>query len=157
LAGTEPGLSSEEEVLVIRACPACGTQNRVRVGRLADEARCGKCKSPLPPIADPIEVDPSLFDEVVREASVPVLVDFWAGWCAPCRIAAPEVQRAASALAGRALVLKVDTEAHPELAQRYGVRGIPNFVVLKDGQVVLQQAGVVRSDQMVEWLKQAGA
>jgi thioredoxin 2 len=142
---------------LIRACAACGTQNRVRVGRLADEARCGRCKTVLPPIAEPIEADPSLFDEVLREATVPVLVDFWADWCAPCRIAAPEVQRTASALAGRALVLKVDTEAHPSLAERYGVRGIPNFVVLTDGQIVFQQAGVVRSDQMVEWLKRAGA
>jgi thioredoxin 2 len=142
---------------VIRACLACGTQNRVRVGRLADEARCGKCKAVLPPIAEPIESDPSLFDEVAREATVPVLVDFWAGWCAPCRVAAPEVQRTASALAGRALVLKVDTEAHPALAERYGVRGIPNFVVLKNGQIVFQQAGLVRSDQMVAWLERAGA
>jgi thioredoxin 2 len=142
---------------VIRACPACGTLNRVRLGRLADEARCGKCKAALPPIAEPVEADASLLDEVVRESSLPVLVDFWADWCAPCRMAAPEVQRVASAMAGRAIVLKVDTEAHPALAERYGVRGIPNFVVLQGGRVAFQHAGLVRHQQMVEWLTRAGA
>jgi thioredoxin 2 len=144
-------------VAVIRACPSCGQKNRVRAGRLTDEARCGSCKTVLPPLAEPLEADPPLFDEVVSEAKVPVLVDFWAAWCAPCRIAAPEVERTASSMAGRAVVLKVDTEAHPGLAERFGVSGIPNFVVLKDGRVVFQQAGLVRHDQMEEWLTRAGA
>ena len=142
---------------MIRECPSCGQKNRISAGRLTDEARCGSCKRVLPPLAEPLNADPPLFDEVVSEAKVPVLVDFWADWCAPCRIAAPEVQRTASSMAGRAVVLKVDTEAHPGLAERFGVRGIPNFVVLKDGQVVFQQAGLVRHDQMEDWLTRAGA
>ena len=142
---------------MIRTCASCGKKNRIGADHLTDEARCGACKAVFPPLAEPVEADPQLFDEVMREAKVPVLVDFWAAWCGPCRMAAPEVQRTASAMAGRAVVLKVDTEAHPELAERFGVQGIPNFVVLKDGQVMFQQAGLVPHTQMEDWLTRAGA
>ena len=91
----------------------------------------------------------------MRDAPVPVLVDFWAEWCGPCRVAAPHVKRTAEAMAGRALVLKVDTEAHPDLAMRYQVSGIPNFVVIRDGRLVIQQAGVVDASQMIRWLEHA--
>jgi thioredoxin 2 len=91
----------------------------------------------------------------VRAARVPILVDFWAAWCAPCRMAAPEVARTAAELAGRALVLKVDTESNPELANRFAVRSIPNFVVLKDGAPVMREAGLVDHARMKGWLEQA--
>jgi thioredoxin 2 len=124
---------------------------------LADTGRCGACQAELPPVGEPVEADTALFDDVLRSARVPVLVDFWAAWCGPCRMAAPEVQRAAENMAGRALVLKVDTEAHPELAARYDVRGIPNFLVLKDGKVVAQRPGLVSHAQLEAWLCAAGA
>ena len=138
---------------MVRTCGKCGQKNRVGSAHLAQTVRCGKCKSPIKPIAEPINADVGLFDEVVQQAKVPVLVDFWAAWCGPCRMAAPEVSRAAELMAGRALVLKVDTEQHPELGARYRVNSIPNFVILKDGRVVAQDSGVVSAADLVRRLE----
>src|SRR5437867_1241413 len=142
---------------MIRQCPACGKKNRIPAEHLADDGRCGSCKAPIPAIAEPIDADTATFDEIVASARVPVLIDFWAAWCEPCRMAAPEVKRTAEQMSGRAIVLKVDTERWPELAQRFNVMSIPNFVVIKNGRVVRQQPGLVDHRLMMAWLTEAAA
>jgi thioredoxin 2 len=138
---------------IVSACSSCGTQNRIPANHLADTGRCGACKTPLRPASDPLDVDTSAFDQIVGSAKVPVLVDFWASWCGPCKMAAPDIQQLAREMAGRALVLKVDTDANPALAARFGIQSIPNFVVLRGGQVAMQRAGVTPRSEMRRWLE----
>lgn len=143
---------------MIRACPVCGTKNRVPAARLSDTGKCGKCKHALPPVDEPIDIhDAKEFRELVDNSSVPVLVDFWATWCAPCQAAAPHVKQVAHDMRGKALVAKVDTDKNQQVAGELGVRGIPNFVVFKGGKAVKQQAGLVDSATLAGWLREAGA
>jgi thioredoxin 2 len=134
---------------MIRKCPSCGRENRIPARHLAHSGRCGACKQPLPPSAEPLDVEPAAFDQIVGESPVPVLVDFWAPWCGPCRAVSPEVAKAARGLSGKAIVLKVNTDEHPELASRFGVQGIPNFAVFVSGKRVAQQAGAVNHQRLL--------
>jgi thioredoxin 2 len=140
---------------MVIACPTCQKKNRIHAANAINEVRCGSCQTVLTPIATPIDADVETFDDVVQQSPLPVLVDFWAAWCGPCRMVAPEISDVAKKMAGRALVLKVDTDVHGELAGRYGVRSIPNLVVLVRGQLVKQHAGVVPASQLAQWLEAA--
>jgi thioredoxin 2 len=138
---------------IVIACSACGQRNRVPFGR---EAKCGKCGTALPSPAEPIEVPTAAtFDALVRDSKVPILVDFWAPWCGPCLAVAPEMARVAGSNAGRYLVVKVNTEALPELGDRFRIRSIPTMAVFSGGREVARTAGARPAAQIEEFVRQA--
>jgi thioredoxin 2 len=124
------------------ACAHCGAVNRVPSERLADGPVCGRCGKDLLPAA-PIELGDADFDRVVGRTDLPVLVDFWAPWCGPCRAMAPQFERAAAQLQGRALLVKVNSDEAPQLSARFGIRSIPTLVKLERGREVARQSGAV--------------
>lgn len=129
---------------VVRTCAACGTRNRLVYGRLARHTRCGQCQADLPFADAPVEVATAAhFDAMVQAASLPVLVDFWADWCGPCRMVAPHVATIATRYAGRLLVAKVDTDAVPDLSARLGIRSIPTLAIFAGGTERTRTAGAL--------------
>jgi thioredoxin 2 len=127
---------------IVVACPSCGQRNRVAYGRVTAETRCGKCHTALGAPSAPIETpDSASFDAAITQSDVPVVVDFWAPWCGPCRMVAPELERVASRNAGRYLVLKVNTDALPDLGERFAIRSIPTMAVFAGGKEAGRTAG----------------
>ena len=129
-------------------CPHCGRRNRVPAAA-AGTPRCGHCHQPLPWIVDAAD---ETFAEIAEQASVPVLVDLWAPWCGPCRMVSPALEQLATEMAGRLKLVKVNVDESPRLQQRFGVQAIPTLMVLRDGNPIAAQAGVVGADQLVQAL-----
>ena len=127
---------------VIVACPSCGQRNRTALEKLGAETRCGKCQTTLAPPGVPIAVpDEIAFDAVTSRSALPVVVDFWAPWCGPCHMVAPELERVARSAAGRYLVVKVNTDEVPALGDRFGIRSIPTMAVFEKGREVGRTSG----------------
>jgi thioredoxin 2 len=133
-------------------CPHCNAVNRVAAGRLEDRPVCGKCRQPLF-TGTPIALSDRNFASQVERGSLPVLVDFWAPWCGPCRTMAPHFERAASRLEPGVRFAKLDTDANPGAAARFGIRSIPTLILFRNGREVARRSGALDATALVGWLR----
>jgi len=148
-------LELDDRGLVV-SCASCGQKNLLAYGRLGDEVRCGRCRQPLKAPGEPIELHSTAdFDRLVAQASVPVVVDYWAPWCGPCRMVAPEIAKVAARKAGQALVVKVNTDELVDLGQRYNVRSIPMLAVFAGGREVARTVGARPAEQIEAFIGQS--
>jgi thioredoxin 2 len=132
-----------DRIGAIVQCPSCGRSNRLAFATLGKATRCGHCKTALSAPAAPIEIeDASAFDAAVSTSALPLVVDFWAPWCGPCKMVAPELERFARAAAGRYLVVKVNTDVHQEIGARFRIQSIPTLAVIAGGREIERSAGV---------------
>jgi len=137
---------------LIVVCPHCHAPNRLPAGRLAAGGSCGKCKAPLFR-GEPVELDAANFDRHVSRSDIPLLVDFWAPWCGPCRAMAPAFAQAARQLEPEFRLAKVNTEAEQQLAARFGIRSIPTLALFRNGREVARQAGAMDTASLIRWVR----
>jgi thioredoxin 2 len=135
-------------------CPKCGQRNRLKYEALKRPFRCGKCQTELRAPGDPVDVRHDLvFDALISRSALPVLVDFWAPWCGPCKMVAPEVRKVANETAGQLLVAKVNTEEVPSLSRHYRINAIPTMVLFRNGLEVARQAGAMAAPAIRKFIE----
>jgi thioredoxin 2 len=133
-------------------CLSCGQLNRVPDSKLDAGAKCGKCSTALVP-KDAIEVNPAILEKASKNDDLPLVVDFWAPWCGPCKMMAPEFSKAAKKLNGKARLVKLNTQSHQSTGARYRIKGIPTMVAFERGKEKKRQSGALREGQIVGWVR----
>ena len=133
-------------------CPHCNATNRIPAERLSDKPKCGKCHQPLFD-GHPVELTGETFSKRIARTDIPVVVDFWAPWCGPCKMMAPAFQQAAQQLQPNVRLAKVNTEDHQMIGARYQIRSIPTMVIFKNGQEVARQSGAMSASDIVRWVR----
>ena len=136
---------------IMIVCPHCSTANRVPADRLADQPTCGKCKQHLF-TGHPAELDAANFDSHVGHSDIPVVVDFWAPWCGPCRMMAPAYAQTAHQLEPRYRLAKLNTEEAQEIAARFDIRSIPTLIIFRNGREIARQSGAMDTGNLVRWI-----
>jgi len=133
-------------------CPSCGAVNRIPSQRLGEGPKCGKCHRPVFS-GHPVELTGAQFDRYIGRSDLPVLVDFWAPWCGPCKMMAPAYEQAARQLEPRVLLAKVNTEVEQGLGARFGIRSIPTLALFRAGREVARQAGAMGAPDILRWVQ----